>query len=176
MPLSIIDKWGKKRKAAWIICPTCLKRKLIRTYSNRPNKFCSVICYNKSMITAQNRNCGWCRKKITVKVSKLLAINFCGRECKERLQSGENHPKWVNGYGTYRRRTIEKYGYNCISGVNCPLMGIKLPKFAFDVDHKDGNRKNNKLENLQVLCILCHRKKTMNKATQFYQKRIKKGN
>jgi hypothetical protein len=44
---------------------------------------------------------------------------------------------------------------------NCELCGF-IPEHPcqLDVDHKDGNRKNNTIENLQTLCANCHRLKT----------------
>jgi len=40
----------------------------------------------------------------------------------------------------------------------CLFIPINLCQL--DVDHIDGNRKNNSLENLQTLCANCHRLKT----------------
>lgn len=41
---------------------------------------------------------------------------------------------------------------------NCTF--IAEHAYELDIDHIDGNNKNNKKENLQVLCPNCHRKKT----------------
>lgn len=36
------------------------------------------------------------------------------------------------------------------------MRGIAVPSELLDVHHVDGNRKHNKIENLEVLCVWCH--------------------
>ena len=51
---------------------------------------------------------------------------------------------------TYQRKAYEFYGKKCsVCGET---------ENQIDVHHKDKNRKNNKIENLQVLCASCHTK------------------
>jgi ABC-type nickel/cobalt efflux system permease component RcnA len=52
-----------------------------------------------------------------------------------------------------RREAIRKQKGKC---ARCKR---KLMEYAFDIDHKNGDRSNNKLSNCQVLCVPCHRKK-----------------
>jgi hypothetical protein len=52
-----------------------------------------------------------------------------------------------------RREAIHKQNGNCN---RCKR---KLVAYGMDVDHKNGDRSNNKLSNCQVLCVACHRKK-----------------
>ena len=44
------------------------------------------------------------------------------------------------------------------------------------VNHKDGNRKNNKKENLQTLCANCHAYKTINYDMSHHKKSNNKVN
>lgn len=71
------------------------------------------------------------------------------------MRVGEKHPLYT-GSG-YRRQAIRIYGLSCDNKSKCPLRNIKLPSFMYDVDHRDGNHGNNKIENLRVLCVWCHR-------------------
>jgi hypothetical protein len=46
-------------------------------------------------------------------------------------------------------------------GNKCEICGyeytdVKSKKGPFEIHHKDGNKKNNKKENLQILCMNCH--------------------
>lgn len=62
---------------------------------------------------------------------------------------GENHPGFKNGIGTYRRIAREVYGNACtVCGyaIDCVL----------EVHHRDGDRTNNSIENLDVLCPTHH--------------------
>lgn len=42
----------------------------------------------------------------------------------------------------------------------CSSCKSYLNRYSRDLDHKDGNRNNNKRSNCQVLCSNCHSKKT----------------
>jgi hypothetical protein len=159
--LYIRDKWGKKRKAKEIECAFCHKKIVVRTFSNRPNIFCSSECAHKSRIKQIEVHCSECKKLFKIKKCRIKEHNFCSRECKELNQSGNNHPRWTNGFASYRDRALKEHGYFCSNGDVCLLKDILLPEFAFEVDHIDGDRTNNNINNLQVLCILCHRKKTL---------------
>lgn len=159
--LFIIDKWGKKRKAAGGKCPTCLRDFVRRVYTNRPNIFCSITCAIKSregkLIT---KLCAQCNCEVKIKEFRSKSISFCSQNCQNKFQSGDRHPNWKGGKSSYSDRAFRFYGRLCMSGENCLLKSIVLKDYHFDVDHIDGDRTNNKIENLQVLCVLCHREKT----------------
>jgi hypothetical protein len=56
-----------------------------------------------------------------------------------------------------------RYLYRSVKGNSCILCGfIPQHQCQLDVDHIDGNHKNNDINNLQTLCANCHRLKTMN--------------
>jgi predicted HNH restriction endonuclease len=49
-----------------------------------------------------------------------------------------------------------------VEKVKCEICGfVPVHKAQLDIDHIDGNRMNNDILNLQVLCANCHRLKTM---------------
>jgi 5-methylcytosine-specific restriction endonuclease McrA len=67
---------------------------------------------------------------------------YCSTNCKQKARQVRN---------SYR---IHK-GNNCIRCGFVPEHPVQL-----DVDHIDGNNKNNDISNLQTLCANCHRLKT----------------
>jgi len=71
---------------------------------------------------------------------------FCSRKCK---------------WSSMERRTFKKRRYRLSLESKCSSCGfIPLHICQLDVDHIDGNNKNNETSNLQTLCANCHRLKT----------------
>lgn len=64
-------------------------------------------------------------------------------------QEGEKNHQYKTGVGTYSQRAFEYYGRKCN---RCNSTKNLL------VHHKDEDRENNDLENLEVLCKGCHQK------------------
>lgn len=76
----------------------------------------------------------------------------CSYACSNTLfRSGKDNPNWKdNASNSYRSKALKHYGCVCI---NCNYSENEV---ALVVHHKDRNRSNNTLENLEVLCANCH--------------------
>ena len=69
--------------------------------------------------------------------------------------------------GGNREAVLIRDGYKC---VECGMTDIEHKarwNRPITVDHKDKNRKNNRLENLQTLCLPCHGRKDISKKLIF---------
>lgn len=66
------------------------------------------------------------------------------------LRSGENHPLWAGGTSVYRGLLLKKGGK-----ITCSRCGNNDAR-VLDAHHKDFNRRNNSVENLEWLCKNCH--------------------
>ena len=105
-------------------------------------------------------NCTTCGKEVErqpaqAKRSKTGNI-YCSKSCaitnNNRLfRKWVNHPQYVEGRSIYRKLKIES-----VENPKCEVCGFDNP-IALEVHHIDENRKNNKIENLQILCCNCHR-------------------
>jgi hypothetical protein len=121
-------------------------------------KYCSKKCQNKGQIKGKFLYCNQCGKKIwrtprDLKHSKSGKI-FCSKSCqtlwRNRLYSGSNHPFWTGGLDKYRRVLLE---------AKIPLICNKCGynnEQVLVAHHKDRNRKNKSLKNLEWLCRNCH--------------------
>lgn len=70
---------------------------------------------------------------------------------------GESHATYKNGTGIYKKLGKQK----AIELGHCERCKTKLDlenPFKWCTHHKDHNRMNNKLENLEILCKSCHQK------------------
>lgn len=157
---------GALRKLFPRHCYVCDSIKYIPKHIYNRWKYCSVKCRGKS---SQNRIatiCSFCNKKIEKQRSKLVGSKsghfFCNRKCKEAAQSIEGGLTDIqpSHFGTgglkynYRSRTLEA------KGAKCSKCNYSKEIKMLDVDHIDGDRENNTLDNLQVLCVWCHAIKT----------------
>lgn len=74
----------------------------------------------------------------------------CSRSCSNTyFRSGEDHPSYNGGTNTYRERALSYYRPLCN---RCGYTNI----LAIEVHHRDKDRSNNSIENLEVLCANCH--------------------
>lgn len=79
---------------------------------------------------------------------------YCSRSCANGTNNSlfrlwENNPNFINGNTTYRQYKL-KFSNKC-----CEICNISDVR-VLQVHHIDKNRKNNKLENLMLLCANCH--------------------
>lgn len=149
---------------ACCVCGNFVKRKGAEV-SLYPKTYCSTKCRSEYMKAGEYVNCHTCGKKIWRTNSQIQESKsgnlFCSKSCstihRNSLYGGKQHPNYTNGTGSYRRKALRKLPNVC-SATDCPL--VEVPVEMLDVHHIDGNRKNNKLSNLVVLCVWCHARVT----------------
>lgn len=83
----------------------------------------------------------------------------CAAQAKRTLNAGERNPNWKHGRrATYSSAFQKRLGPMLIQERGrCELCGEDGTRAKLEVHHKDGNKRNDALENLQVLCVHCHR-------------------
>ncbi len=99
------------------------------------------------------KSCTTCGKDFRVPPSRFSVRTYCSPKCRSlgmsKRMSGKNHPLYKDGRKIYRKQAFEKYPKKCAL---CGSLN------QLEVHHKDRDRKNNKIENLQIICISCHRR------------------
>jgi len=155
---------GHKRKGEKANCGIC-NIEFIRRLKPNPGygkkRYCTTACAAKAKQNKVIVKCEICKKSKQITPSKLKnskhGVYFCGRKCKDFAQSLEGDCKAIQpahygtGYGeySYREKCKKKFLKGC---VGC----CEKKKYKLVVHHKDGNRKNNKMSNLEVVCYSCH--------------------
>ena len=130
-------------------------------------KFCDLKCVaeyrfriNPKPKAKPNCICIYCKKEFykceSKKKKSRSGLHFCCRKHKDlgqRLESGLkaiHPPHYGDGKWTYRRKAFEEYEHKC----NKCGWGDHIP--VLEVHHKDRNRKNDNIDNLEILCPTCH--------------------
>lgn len=137
-------------------CKVC--GKYIESYKSQMKSACSLECRNKLLRTGSYINCSLCGKSFYRPKSKQnnkSGFNFCSVECKSNAQTMHDKfrdmiPKhYGNGKNSYRAKAFNNLEHKC---KDCG----ETRKYMLVVHHKDGNRNNNLLDNLEILCHNCH--------------------
>lgn len=157
-----VETGTRKRWFNYYTCDSCGVefRKQKRLAEGAPREhYCSLLCYNKDRISPDrvSLTCAHCSTTFTRAKSKLQSsksgLYFCTRACKDTAQSymPEIQPDhYGSGVGEYRARALKAYGYVC------NRCGYSENNAALVVHHKDHNRSNDNINNLEVLCANCH--------------------
>lgn len=162
-----VDSSNRKRDFVEFICDECsalhIKQK---RWLKIDGNFCSIKCssLNKRKKSRIEVSCELCKKVFLKKKASIAnsksGLFFCSRKCKDEGQKLINNLKnvWPAHYGTgdgvgdYRKIAFGFYENRCY---DC---GYKEYLQILQVHHKDMNRTNNSVENLQILCPNCHMK------------------
>lgn len=110
-------------------------------------KYCSRKCYHRAMHLKGSvvKNCHHCSKEF--KSSPSENRKYCSRKCVNK----ENKKTFKPSFMTVRKMMISRGMID-----KCNRCGYDENKNILGVHHKDRNRDNNKLENLEILCPNCH--------------------
>lgn len=117
---------------------------------------CSVRCTNVANGRTVICTCANCGELVFKSKSELAAsksgLVFCSRSCKDTAQTYmvEIQPDhYGTGYTTYREKAFKAYKPICC---RCGYANI----LALEVHHKDRDRSNSDISNLEILCANCH--------------------
>lgn len=134
-------------------CAQCGKTYFLDKWKAREGrKFCSKACQHKARSKYESRNisCCVCNKPLKRTPAKQqFDRHYCGYECMgkgkrlaaPRTNKFENVRTWLSRFD--RISKCERCGFDDAPGI-------------LVVHHKDRNRENNQMDNLEVLCPNCH--------------------
>ena len=152
---------GKKRTHVVVKCDCCetLFPKIKKNIGRYANHYCSKRCTHKgaeNKVTIQCDNCGKDFQRKPSQIKKLS--NYCSSECKNFAQShgGDRQLRCGSDYGpaSHRRLALAKHGEKCEI---CQYDDIAN---LLDSHHIDHDRTNFDVDNLMVLCVMCHAAET----------------
>jgi hypothetical protein len=152
---------NRPRRLFKIKCDYCKNDVWKPKHALRNNNYCSIVCRARAREHKIESKCSTCGKIISRTPSQIKrsksGLLFCDRSCKEYAQGLESgiaaiqpyHYGSAGGLYSYRDKALKYRKF-------CEICGYSEEIRMLDVHHRDGNRRNNKLANLQVLCVWDH--------------------
>jgi hypothetical protein len=155
---------GLRRKLYPHRCELCGTVTYVPKNRLKGRRYCSTSCAQRGQRNRVSLVCAHCGKVFERPASKdgrntKSGLTFCSRACKDDAQRigglEEIQPDhYGSGIRNYRVKAFRHYG------PRCAVCGYNEYTEMLDVHHKDGDRENNLVENLIVLCVWCHARRT----------------
>jgi len=144
------------------ICVVCHKEYDVKPYLFEKSKYCSVYCHNHGNYEHIEKKCLECGKTFHVsssRITKKFCSDICSSQSHKNIKERREQSKlWQKmNRGNVSSRTLRKYVFS-IKPKQCEICGYNEYDFCLDVHHIDENCLNHNIENLKVLCCMCHRK------------------
>jgi len=133
------------------------------TTKSDPKKFCNHSCsatYNNKLKDKYfGSKCKRCGIEFSKK-QKTKKRKFCSRECSNRYRVEKNFLLIESGDSTVssdicKKYLVEKHGEKCMKCCWNEKNSFS-GNIPIELEHKDGNSENNRLDNLELLCPNCH--------------------
>ena len=130
------------------MCGTSVYRRPIEIEQNKGRVFCGQSCYGKAC--RKEKPCVICAKPILASAHKKTCSRGCANTHRTGIKYKVGSPKDnVKSQRALKIRLIEQRGKKC---ERCEYGTYEV----LVVHHKDRNRKNSTLKNLELLCPNCH--------------------
>jgi predicted nucleic acid-binding Zn ribbon protein len=142
------EQYKRKPNIECLVCKKYIYRRPSEITENKSRVFCSAKCYGISC--RKETFCVICGKSILAGLNKKTCSRLCANKNRVGVQYKSNQPR--NKVVTLRRLKIsllESRGQKC---ERCSYNKSKI----LQVHHKNRDRRNNNLENLELICPNCH--------------------
>lgn len=131
-----------------LVCKKAIYKRPSQIERNKGQAFCSVTCYGISQRI--EIPCSVCGKPILAGLNKKTCSRSCANVQRAGMKySGARPRDKVKYQRGLKIRLLKERGYKC---EKCDYRRYEI----LQVHHKDKNRKNNNLENLELICPNCH--------------------
>lgn len=142
------EQYKRKPNISCLVCGKKIYRRPVEIKRNNGRVFCSVVCYGKSC--RKETPCSICGKPILAGLNKKTCSRSCANKHREGIKYKLNRPKdKVKTQGLLKIRLLK------IRGSKCERCGFEKYEIL-QIHHKDKNRNNNDLNNLELICPNCH--------------------
>ena len=143
-----MEKYKRKPNTFCIICKKAIYKRRGEILRNNRRVFCSMACYGIS--NRKEKPCVICGKLILSGQNKKTCSRSCANKHRIGIKYLINRPRdKVKNYQILKIRLLEQRGRKC---ERCDYEKYEI----LQIHHKDRNRTNNELVNLDLICPNCH--------------------
>lgn len=152
----------RERTGKMLTCRACGSEYYVKKHRVEKSKYCSTYCLNKGQYPSIHKTCLHCQKRFSVSNSKFrqkycsVDCRFAGKadikEARRKQRISQQMKRGKNASRLYRKIAFTFKEHRC------EICGYDEHDFCLDVHHIDGDPCNNHIENLAILCAICHRK------------------
>lgn len=158
--VDVISTYTNRRTKVWVKCKTCGHEWEISPTILMPNSMRQYSFIGCPECKYDIVYCDYCGKQFKRLKSALKdsvsGLHYCSKECGNRHK---NEMVEKNNSTAYRRNAFKYYEHKCA------ICGYNECVEVLEVHHIDENHNNNELDNLIILCPICHKKITMHLTT-----------
>jgi predicted nucleic acid-binding Zn ribbon protein len=142
----VSELYKRKPNTKCAICGKLIYRRPIEI--KRGEVFCSVVC--AGIACRKEKPCLICGKLILAGLNKKTCSRSCANKRREGIKYKIGSPRnKVKSQRALKLRLLKERGKKC---EKCDYNKYQI----LEIHHKNRNRKNNELENLELICPNCH--------------------
>lgn len=142
------ERYKRNPNTICIICNKPIYKRPAEIERNAGRVFCTIICYGISL--RKEVPCLICKKPILAGLNKKTCSRSCANTHRAGIKYKLNRPRDKVVFERSLKIRLLK-----IRGTVCERCGYNK-KEILHVHHKDRNRTNNELHNLELICPNCH--------------------
>ena len=143
-----MEHYKRNPNTKCIVCSKVIYRKPSQIKRNKGQVFCSMVCYG--LFQRREKPCVVCGKMIMSKFNKKTCSRSCANIHRAGIVYKIGSPRSkVKSQQAIKIRLLEKRGRKC---GRCNYKKYEI----LQVHHKDRNKNNNELDNLELICPNCH--------------------
>ncbi len=144
----VTEQYKRKPNTKCGLCDNMVYRRPNILQQNGGRAFCSMVCYG--LFCRKEVACVVCGKLILASQNKKTCSRACANKHRSGIKYKINSPNdKVKSQRALKIRLLENRGKKC---ERCDYSKYEI----LQVHHKDRNRKNNSVDNLELICPNCH--------------------
>ena len=152
------EQYSRKPNITCIMCSKSIYRRPRQIDMADGRVFCSMTCYGISC--RKEKSCVICGKMIQAQLNKKTCSRSCANKNRTGIQYHLGSPRdKVKSQRALKTRLFET------RGEKCERCQFDLPEIL-QVHHKNRDRSDNRMENLELICPNCHYREHVTKNSE----------